>query len=242
MSARAMAVSVLPTPLGPTSRKTPIGRRGSVRPARAVLIALGHRLQGLPLADDALLQLVPQRQHRLDLVQHHLADGDAGPAGHHVGHRLAVHHRMDQRRLALHLRQLLLQLEQFAYRRRLRRRRPALRACRRPGRPPVSCSAARSAASSPAPPACAPPPAAFPAPSCAAPPSPWPAVSSARRASWAVPTASSLRRALISTWRWSISRRQSSRAGGVADWLSATRAQAVSSRLTALSGNCRSAM
>ena len=36
MSARARAVSVLPTPLGPTSRKTPIGRRGSVRLARAV--------------------------------------------------------------------------------------------------------------------------------------------------------------------------------------------------------------
>ena len=36
MSARASAVSVLPTPLGPTSRKTPIGRRGSVRLARAV--------------------------------------------------------------------------------------------------------------------------------------------------------------------------------------------------------------
>ena len=33
------AVSVLPTPEVPTSRKTPIGRRGSVRPARLVRMA-----------------------------------------------------------------------------------------------------------------------------------------------------------------------------------------------------------
>ena len=37
-SASAKAVSVLPTPLGPTIKKTPTGFLGSVRPARDVLI------------------------------------------------------------------------------------------------------------------------------------------------------------------------------------------------------------
>ena len=61
-------------------------------------------------------------------------------------------------------------------------------------------------------------------------------------ASSAAPVASWRSRILISMFRWSISRRQSSTAGGVAFWPIATRAQAVSSRLTALSGSCRAGM
>lgn len=39
-SAKALAVSVLPTPVGPRKRKDPIGRFSSDRPARARRIAL----------------------------------------------------------------------------------------------------------------------------------------------------------------------------------------------------------
>ena len=51
MSARATAVSVLPTPLGPTSRKTPIGLPGSVRLAREVRIrwAIASRACAWPI-------------------------------------------------------------------------------------------------------------------------------------------------------------------------------------------------
>ena len=82
-----MAVSVLPTPLGPTSRKTPIGRRGSVRfgPRRAD--ALGDGVQGVRLADDPLFHPLLQRQDGADFVGDHAAHGNAGPAGDHFGHR-----------------------------------------------------------------------------------------------------------------------------------------------------------
>ena len=96
-----MAVSVLPTPDGPTSRNTPIGRRGSARLARAVRMrwAIASRAWSWPMTRS--LELVLQRQHRLDLVADHLADRDAGPAGDDLGDRLAVDDRLHQRRLAL---------------------------------------------------------------------------------------------------------------------------------------------
>ena len=63
-----MAVSVLPTPLGPTSRNTPIGRRGSVRLARAVRMrwAIASRACDWPMTRSS--SFVLEVQHRLDLV------------------------------------------------------------------------------------------------------------------------------------------------------------------------------
>ncbi len=61
---------------------------------------------------------------------------------------------------------------------------------------------------------------------------------------WAVSMPMAVSRAMISssTFKPSIRRRQSSTSAGTACWLMATRAQAVSSRLTALSGNWRAGM
>ena len=72
-----------------------------VGPGRAD--ALGDRLQGMPLADDALFQFFLEREHGLDFVEHHLTDGDAGPPGHHGGHGMAIDHGLHERRLPLEL-------------------------------------------------------------------------------------------------------------------------------------------
>src|SRR5260370_1294530 len=75
-SARARAVSVFPTPVGPRKMNEPVGRFGSCRPARARraaaggrLLGLGRRLLGrgflrLQLGDGVLLRL-PLRLHHL---------------------------------------------------------------------------------------------------------------------------------------------------------------------------------
>ena len=52
-SARALASSVLPTPVGPRNRKEPMGRLGSWMPARLRRMASQTRLHGLVLADDS---------------------------------------------------------------------------------------------------------------------------------------------------------------------------------------------
>ena len=58
-SASARASSVLPTPVGPRKMNEPIGRFGSLRPARARRTASATACDGLVLADDALVQLAP---------------------------------------------------------------------------------------------------------------------------------------------------------------------------------------
>ena len=60
------------------------------------------------LADDPLLQPLLQFEHTADLVRHHAAHRDTGPPGHHLGDRLPVNTGAHQRRLPLHLLQLLL--------------------------------------------------------------------------------------------------------------------------------------
>ena len=55
-SASARASSVLPTPVGPRKRKLPIGRSGSLSPARERRSALETERDGLVLADDAQVQ------------------------------------------------------------------------------------------------------------------------------------------------------------------------------------------
>ena len=63
--------------------------------------ALGDGFQRVRLADDALFELLAQRQDGFDLIEDHLADGDARPAGDDGGHGLTVDDRMEKRRLAL---------------------------------------------------------------------------------------------------------------------------------------------
>ena len=72
-----------------------------VEPGARGLDAPGDHLQRVFLADHPLVERVGQLQHRLHLVLDHAPDGDAGPVLHHRRHRLLVHGRQDQRRVAL---------------------------------------------------------------------------------------------------------------------------------------------
>ena len=77
---------------------------------------LGHRRQGMVLADDAHLQRGRQAQHGFDFVFDHFAQGDAGPAGYDFGHHRAVYlhrHQGPYGTLALQSLQLLEQGLQF---------------------------------------------------------------------------------------------------------------------------------
>ena len=62
----------------------PIGRRGSLIPERADH-GIGDQLDGLVLADDALVQHLVQTQQLLALPLQQPRDGDAGPAGDRLG-------------------------------------------------------------------------------------------------------------------------------------------------------------
>src|SRR3954462_5841034 len=99
-SASARASSVLPTPVGPRKRKLPIGRSGSLRPARerrsAALTALtasswpmtrSWRRSSMctsfavPPAGGAILHV----HELLGLALHQARDGDAGPLADDLG-------------------------------------------------------------------------------------------------------------------------------------------------------------
>ena len=84
-SASARASSVLPTPVGPRNRNVPIGRSGSLSPARERRSALDDGLDRLVLADDALVQALLHVDELLDLALHEPADRDAGPLGDDLG-------------------------------------------------------------------------------------------------------------------------------------------------------------
>ncbi len=122
-----MAVSVFPTPLGPTRMKTPIGRRGSVRFARAVRIrlAIASRAWAWPMTRCSRRSF---SEDGLDLVRQHLPDRDPRPAGDDLGDRLRRDARLHERRLALQLLELLVErlelgLQSCRVRRWARRRR-----------------------------------------------------------------------------------------------------------------------
>ena len=84
-SASARASSVLPTPVGPRNRKLPSGRFGSCRPARARRIAFGDGVDGLVLADDALVQPLFHVDELLDFAFHQPADRDVRPLADDLG-------------------------------------------------------------------------------------------------------------------------------------------------------------
>ena len=72
-SASARASSVLPTPVGPRNRNVPIGRSGSLRPARERRSALETADDRLVLADDAPVQALLHVDELLDLALHQAA-------------------------------------------------------------------------------------------------------------------------------------------------------------------------
>ena len=69
--------------------------------------------QRVILADDPRAEVLLELQDRLDLVLHHLAERDAGPAGDHFADDLRVDADAHQRRLALQLVEFGVQLRQF---------------------------------------------------------------------------------------------------------------------------------
>ena len=79
----------------------PSGRFGSDRPARRAADGVGHRDDGLVLADHALVQLVFHLQQLVALALHQLAHRDAGGARHHLGDLLGADHGAQQLRAAL---------------------------------------------------------------------------------------------------------------------------------------------
>jgi hypothetical protein len=211
---------------------------------------LRDHLQPMLLADDALVERVGELEDRLHFVLHHAADGDARPVRNHRGHGLLVHRRKNQRALALHRVDLRLQLHAV-----LRAAPPCLRSLRRWGRATLALASPSALAST----------GLLPARNFAR-------SSSSRSTSsllFLPPCIQCIelhlrfaqqRRHLRSALGHvdadglfapddflldrepSMRRMQSSTSGGVACWLTATRAQAVSSRLTALSGNWRAGM
>ena len=68
----------------------PPGRLGSFRPARVRRMARRERLDGLLLADDALVQLVLHLEQPGGLLLGELHDRDAGRDGEHLGDQLLV--------------------------------------------------------------------------------------------------------------------------------------------------------
>ncbi len=68
----------------------PLGRLGSFRPGSGTADGLGHRPDGVLLADDPLVQLVLHPQELGRLLLGELVDGDAGPVGQHLGDDLLV--------------------------------------------------------------------------------------------------------------------------------------------------------
>src|SRR5216684_4464324 len=75
--------------------------------------ALADRLQGVGLANDALLQERREREHGADLILDHLANWNACPARHHLGDRLRVDAYLHKRRFTLKIGQLSVESSEF---------------------------------------------------------------------------------------------------------------------------------
>ena len=91
--ASARASSVLPTPVGPEKMNEPIGRLGSLSPARERRMARDTALMASSWPTTERVELVfhPQQPGGLRLLQP--GDRDAGPAGDDEGDGLLVDHR-----------------------------------------------------------------------------------------------------------------------------------------------------
>ena len=89
-SASARASSVLPTPVGPRNRNVPIGRSGSLQAGAGAAQRVGDGLDGLVLADHALVQALLHVDELLDLALDQAGDRDAGPLADDLGDLLDV--------------------------------------------------------------------------------------------------------------------------------------------------------
>ena len=110
-SASARASSVLPTPVGPMKRKRADRAVGVLQPGARAAQRVGHGLDGLVLADHALVQAL-LHVHELLATSDSMQPrhGDARPAGHHLGHVLVVDLLLEEGAVGLQLAQLRLLL------------------------------------------------------------------------------------------------------------------------------------
>ena len=90
-SARARASSVFPTPVGPRNMNTPIGRRGSLSPARARRTAFASATIGFFLTNDPLVQILFHAQQPLGLLGRDLDQRNARPHRDHLSDVLGQH-------------------------------------------------------------------------------------------------------------------------------------------------------
>ena len=95
-SARALASSVLPTPVGPRNRNEPIGRFGSCKPGAAAPDGVGDRPDGVVLVHHPEVDLVFQPQQLLALGGEHPGDRHAGPLADDLGDLLGVDLLLEQ--------------------------------------------------------------------------------------------------------------------------------------------------
>ena len=77
--------SDFPMPVGPRKMKLPMGRLGSLSPARARRTGLADGLDGFILADDAFVELVFHAEEAFAFFAAHAVDGYAGPHGDDFG-------------------------------------------------------------------------------------------------------------------------------------------------------------
>ncbi len=102
-SASARAVSVLPTPVGPRKMNEPMGRLGSLSPARERRMAFATTVKRGILADNALAQAVFHLDELLDLALQHARDGNARPLADDLGDVFLVDLFFQHARLRRHL-------------------------------------------------------------------------------------------------------------------------------------------
>ena len=102
-SASALASSVLPTPVGPRKMNEPIGRFGSLSPARARRTAFETIADRLLLADDPAVEGLLHVEQALRLFLGDAGDRDAGPHRDDLGDLLLVDRRLVARDLRLPL-------------------------------------------------------------------------------------------------------------------------------------------
>ena len=89
-SASVLASSVLPTPEGPRKMNEPLGRLGSLRPARVRRMAWRDGGDGVVLGHHPLVHLVLHAQQLLGLLLGELVHRDARPQRQHLGDGLLV--------------------------------------------------------------------------------------------------------------------------------------------------------
>ena len=92
----------------------PMGRLGSLKPGARTANGVGHALQRLVLADDALAQAFFHRDQLLDFAFEHLRDRDSGPLGDDAGDVFFVDFFFQHALAALAL-HLLAELGQFFF-------------------------------------------------------------------------------------------------------------------------------